>query len=133
MAGPYAYSPRSRARLETCNPRLQSVFNEVILHTDCTILAGRRSEAEQNEAFDTGRSQLRYPESKHNKAPSLAVDVAPFPIDWENRERFLLFAGFVKGVAAAIGIRLRLGADWDGDGDTRDQRFHDVPHFELID
>ena len=53
------------------------------------------------------------------------------PIDWNNKERFYLFAGFVKGIAAEMGIKLRLGADWDGDFTTRDQTFHDLPHFEL--
>ena len=27
--------------------------------------------------------------------PSRAVDVVPYPIDWDDRERFHLFAGFV--------------------------------------
>jgi len=42
-----------------------------------------------------------------------------------------LFAGFIKGVAASMGIKLRIGADWDGDFDTNDQNFHDIVHFEI--
>jgi hypothetical protein len=31
-----------------------------------------------------------------------------------------------------MGIESRMGADWDGDFDTKDQTFHDLPHFELV-
>jgi peptidoglycan L-alanyl-D-glutamate endopeptidase CwlK len=27
---------------------------------------------------------------------------------------------------------MRWGGDWDGDGDTKDERFFDGPHFELV-
>ncbi len=82
------FSARSTERLETCDPRLIAVFNEVVKHFDCTILEGWRSEEDQNEAFRTGKSKLKYPEGKHNKQPSFAVDVAPYPVDWENLDRF---------------------------------------------
>ena len=35
-----------------------------------------------------GRSKLSWLESKHNCEPSRAVDIAPYPIDWDDRERF---------------------------------------------
>ena len=83
-----APSARSIERLETCDQRLVAVVNEVVKHFDCTILEGWRSEEDQNEAFRTGKSKLKYPEGKHNKQPSFAVDVAPYPVDWENLDRF---------------------------------------------
>ena len=27
---------------------------------------------------------------------------------------------------------VRWGGDWDGDGDWRDERFLDMPHYELV-
>ena len=69
--------------------------------------------------------------SHHNSDPSRAVDVAPYPIDWNDTERFGRFAGFVLGMAAAMGIPLRWGGDWDRDNDTHDQKFNDLVHFEL--
>ena len=60
------------------------------------------------------------------------MDVVPYPVDWNNRERFLHFTGFVLGMATAQGIKLRLGIDWDGDHHFNDQHFHDGPHFELV-
>lgn len=127
-----SFSARSRERLETCDERLVAVFDEVVKHFDCTILEGWRSEEDQNEAFRTGRSKLKYPDGKHNKQPSFAVDVAPYPVDWENLDRFRYFAGFVMGIASQMGTRLRWGGDWDGDTELRDQRFVDLPHFEVL-
>lgn len=125
------YSSRSKSRLATCDPKLQKLFNEVIKHWDCTILEGMRDEETQNEYFRTGRSKLKFPSSKHNSSPSRAVDAAPYPIDWQDIERFRAFGGFVLGVAAALGIKIRWGGDWDGDRSFKDQSFNDLPHFEL--
>ena len=125
------FSKTSLDKLNTCHPDLQKIFNEVIKHFDCTILCGHRNEEEQNIAYKAGVSKLKYPKSKHNKTPSLAVDVAPYPIDWGNRRRFYYFAGIVKGVALSIGIKLRWGGDWDGDNDINDQKFFDLPHWEI--
>lgn len=126
------FSATSAARLARCDARLQAVFNRVIGIMDCTILAGHRDEAAQNAALAAGRTQLGWPRSKHNRLPSLAVDAAPYPIDWADRERFALFAGLVLGVAAGQGVRLRWGGDWNGDFRPADNRFDDLPHFELL-
>ena len=127
------FSQRSKDRLDTCHPDLRKVFNEVIKHVDCTILEGVRTLDRQKELVRTGKSKTL--KSKHlpgSDGLSRAVDVAPYPIDWNNKERFYIFAGFVKGIAAEMGIKIRMGADWDGDFTTRDQTFHDLPHFELL-
>ena len=119
--------------LETCDERLQKVFIEVIKHVDCRVFSGHRSNEEQDRLFEEGKTQLRAGGSKHNKSPSLAVDVTPYPIDWENRGRMLLFNGFVLGTAKQMGVILRSGSDWNMNFDPRDQTFHDLPHFELMD
>lgn len=126
------FSERSKAKLATCHPELQHLFNEVVKHFDCTILTGHRDKEAQNGAFNAGKSKLQWPNSKHNESPSMAVDVAPYPIDWNDLERFRRFVWFVRGVAAARGIEIRTGADWDGDHSITDQSFHDLPHFELV-
>ena len=132
-----SFSQKSLEKLNTCDPRLQKVFNEVIKHYDCTILEGHRDEATQNEYYRTGKSKLQWPNGEHNKIPSKAVDAAPFiqgkGIDWKNSSNFYLFAGFVLGVASTMGINLRCGADWNGNRDTSDQTFNDLVHFELKD
>jgi hypothetical protein len=118
-------------RLQTCDQRLQDLFQKVVQYYDCKVLEGHRGEEAQGEAFHAGRSTLHWPQSKHNKLPSLAVDVVPYPVDWEDLDRFRVFGGFVLGVATTMG-RIRWGGDWDGDWDFNDQRFVDMPHFELV-
>lgn len=129
----YEFSNNSALKLKQCHPKIQAVFYAVIEEIDCTIITGRRGEEEQNEMFRTGKSQLKYPEGKHNSSPSRAVDAAPYPINWKDRERATLFAGFVLGTAREMGIKLRWGGDWDGDWQVKDNNFDDLWHFELLD
>ena len=116
-----SFSRTSRARLDTCHPDLQLIMETVIDSYDITIVCGHRGEAEQMLAFETGRSQLAWPRSKHNGMPSMAVDIAPYPIDWNDRESFTLLAGWVLCVAdtlyeaGQVSHRLRWGGDWNGD------------------
>lgn len=128
-----AFGKASQEKLATCDPRLQKVFNEVIKYFDCTVIEGHRGEAAQNKAFAEGKSKLKYPQSKHNKTPSLAADVLPYPIDWNDTNRMRYFAGFVVGIAATMGIKLRWGGDWNQNTELKDNSFNDLPHFELVD
>ena len=125
------YSTRSKQRLSTCDERLQKVFNEVIKHVDCSILEGHRNKERQNKLYDEKRTKVKYPNGRHNSSPSKAVDVTPYPVDWEDRERQTLFAGFVLGIARGMGYKLRWGGDWDQDFQVKDNNFDDLPHFEL--
>jgi peptidoglycan L-alanyl-D-glutamate endopeptidase CwlK len=131
------YSKESLEKLGTCDERLQRVFNRVIQFVDCTIICGHRGEADQNAAYDRGASKLRYPNGKHNSIPSKAVDVMPFPVNYsedaKNIEEITLFAGFVLGIAAELGIKLRWGHDWDGDMVPDVKGLVDRPHYEVID
>ena len=125
------FGSRSKANLNSCHSDLQKVFNEVIKKVDCSVLCGHRGEEDQNKAFDEGRSKVKYPNGSHNADPSYAVDVTPYPVDWKDRERQTLFAGYVIGVAQGMGIDLRWGGDWDQDFQVKDNTFDDFPHFEI--
>ena len=125
------FGRKSRERLSTCESNLQKVFNEVIKHVDCSVLEGHRSKDRQNKLYEEEKTKVKYPDGRHNRQPSSAVDVTPYPVDWKNRERQTLFAGFVIGVASQMGINLRWGGDWDQDFQVVDNRFDDFPHFEL--
>lgn len=126
------FSQRSLERLSQCHPDLQRLFIEVIRKTDCVVLCGHRGEVEQNEAVKTGRSKTPWPKSKHNSLPSLAVDVAPYPIDWKAQDRFLELSKLVLSIAHTLGIKIRWGGDWNGNGRSDDEHFLDMPHFELV-
>ena len=127
---PY-FGKSSKKRLSTCNSKLQDIFNEVIQHVDCSVLEGYREKDRQNKLYKEGKTKVKYPDGRHNRQPSSAVDVTPYPVDWKDRERQTLFAGFVIGVASQMGINLRWGGDWDQDFQVVDNRFDDFPHFEL--
>ncbi|MBA7559898.1 hypothetical protein ES708_01516 [subsurface metagenome] len=150
------YSKRSKDRLNTAHSYLRAVFNVVIQVFDNTIICGHRIRAKQNAAFEGGKSKVKWPDGKHNKLPSDAVDSAPYNpedrrINWPDPAvgavikkahpdagkyitvlcRWYHYGGFVLGVAFALGIKLRWGGDWDGDTILDDQKFNDLPHFEL--
>ena len=121
----------SKKRLKTCDEDLIFLFEEVVKYFDCTVLEGHRGKRLQNKYFKEGKSKLKFPDGNHNKKPSKAIDVAPYPIDWDDRERMTYFAGFVKGMASALGIPIRWGGDWNSDTQVKDNNFDDLPHFEL--
>ncbi len=125
------FSQSSIKKLSSCHEDIQRVLNEAINHVDFTVLAGHRTRAEQDLAYARGNSRVRWPHSRHNSLPSTAVDVAPYPIDWSGRERFVYLAGFIMGTAARMGIRMRWGGDWDGDLDLLEHSLQDLPHLEL--
>jgi hypothetical protein len=127
-----SFSERSLRKLADCHPDLQRLFHEVIRHWDCTVLVGFRSREEQEAAFEQGHSEKHWPDSLHNKMPSLAVDVAPFPVDWNDLKRFYFFAGFVLGTARQMGINVRSGLDWSMDTQVKDQKLIDGPHYEIV-
>jgi peptidoglycan LD-endopeptidase CwlK len=131
------FGQKSLITLATCHPKLQMLFNKVVEEYNCTVLEGFRTGERQDELYRTGMSKLKFPNSKHNQQPSIAVDVAPYfseapHIRWNDKESFYHFGGYVKGVASQMGIKIRWGGDWDGDNDLHDQSFMDLPHFELV-
>lgn len=113
------YSARSLKNIGQCHPDLQKIANELIKEMDVAVICGHRGEKEQNAAVARGTSKLRWPHSKHNKIPSLAMDVVPYPVDWEARARFLEMRERIKKIAARLGIELRF-ISWD------------LPHIELV-
>lgn len=148
---PFSYGRRSKHVRRTMRPELQETLDETLRHADHSLLEGYRGEEAQNKAFDTGHSKVRFPNGRHNKYPSDAVDAAPYPIDWDTKVakrddagkivginwsgvwnlcRFFYFAGMVVGIGAKLGHKIRFGGDWDGDLDLDDQKFRDLVHFE---
>ena len=135
------FSIASAKKLNECHIDLQNLFSEVIKHYDCTILEGHRPQHLQDKYYAEKKSKTPWPKSKHNSMPSLAVDAMPYPITWPDHKsptyvkdlaKLYHFVGYVKATADHLGIKIRCGADWDGDLDIKDQTFDDLPHFELV-
>lgn len=132
-----AFGEISKRKLAECHSDLQLLFNEVIKYFDCFILCGFRDQAEQDRLFNEGKSKLRWPHGKHNSIPSKAIDVAPYnalndPVDWKDASRFYFFGGYVMGIAKEMGIKIRYGGDFNMNTRTKDEKFVDLPHFELV-
>lgn len=136
-----AFGRASRKRYKTLHYKLQMIMDEAIQIMDFTIVCGHRNKRDQEKAFNESKSKKHWPDSNHNQMPSIAVDAAPWDptmrngrgdIDWNNRDRFILLAGIIKGIAHKMGIEIRWGGDWNSDTFMRDQKFIDMPHFELI-
>ena len=123
----YKFGKRSRERLKGVDTKLVNVLNELIKMMDITVIEGLRSAERQKELLAKGATKVKY--SKHMEGK--AVDIAPYPIDWENRDGFYYMGGMVRGIAKQLGIDIRFGGDWDSDGDTKDNNFDDLVHIEL--
>ena len=132
-----SFSAKSLERLDGVHPVLQDLcFRIVTSHHDCTVIYGTRTITEQQKLVQAGLSKTM--NSKHLIQPdgfSHAVDLAPYPVDWDNEKRFYWFAGMMRAVSRETfpkGWRLRWGGNWDSDEDLDDQKFMDLVHFELI-
>jgi peptidoglycan L-alanyl-D-glutamate endopeptidase CwlK len=134
----WAYSQRSLSRLSTCHPDLQLLMVEALAAPECpsdiTIVEGHRSRERQDELVDQGKSQLRWPKSRHNSWPSMAVDVAPYidgSVSWD-WEHFNPLAEHIKDTWARLVAEERItGGPWklSWGGDWRS--FKDAPHWQI--
>lgn len=125
----YKFGKRSRERLKGVDARLVNVLNELIKIMDVTIIEGLRSKERQEQLLAQGKTKTKY--SKHIEGK--AVDLAPYPIDWEDREMFHYMGGMLRGLGKAMGVNIRWGGDWDSDGDINDNKFDDLVHVEIKD
>ena len=129
------FGKRSKERLKGVDAKLQNVLNEVVKYFDITIIEGLRSQERQNELVAQGKSKTKF--GKH--VVGKAVDIAPYPIDWNARDDFHYLGGFMLGMAASMGIKIRWGGDWNasslfkGQRTTKANRFDDLVHFENLD
>tara|TARA_Y100000401_G_scaffold30872_1_gene22555 strand:+ start:197 stop:577 length:381 start_codon:yes stop_codon:yes gene_type:complete len=121
------FGKRSKERLRGVDTRLVNVLNELIKIMDVTIIEGLRSKQRQEILLKEGKTKTKF--SKHIEGK--AVDLAPYPIDWEDRDRFHYMGGMIRGIAKQLNINVRWGGDWDSDGETRDNRFDDLVHVEI--
>ena len=121
------FGKRSKQRLKGVKPELVNVLNELVKIMDVTIIEGLRTEARQMELLAQGKSKTKY--SKHLEGK--AVDLAPYPIDWKDRDRFHYMGGMIRGIAKQLNVPVRWGGDWDGDGEVKDNGFDDLVHVEI--
>lgn len=142
-----AFGRRSEQNLRFVDPRLLRVARQAIEIYNFTVLEGARTEERQRYLISIGASALKDPTRSKHVIPgwdgrgdpaftAKAIDVAPWHsvpprIRWKDHAAFHVLAGVMLACAHREGVCLRWGGDWDGDGDTLDQTFNDLGHFEL--
>ncbi len=109
---------RSLKHLAQCDERLQRIAVEARKDFAFTVICGHRNKADQDAAFKGGFSKVKWPNSKHNKTPSLAFDACPDPIDFSKRVPFLNMREHFQKTADKLGIKVRF-ISWD------------LPHIQL--
>jgi peptidoglycan L-alanyl-D-glutamate endopeptidase CwlK len=127
----YKFSKRSLGNLSTAHPLLKEVCEIALAEgiIDFVVIEGHRDKATQDRYFAEGASKLRWPKSKHNRFPSEAVDIVPYPVDFKDIKRFQELAVVIKAAWEKIpdekkdGWKLYNGADW--------KNFIDRPHWEI--
>ena len=132
----FKWGRTSRLRLTQAHPDLVRVVNRALSYDimDITIVCTYRGRIAQNKAYYNCTSKLKFPESKHNVSPSLAIDVVPY-IDGEScweKEQCYYMSGIIKAAAKEEGVSIMWGGDWDGNGNVLDGSFRDLLHFEIV-
>lgn len=135
----FRFSKKSLAQLDTVDPRLKALAIQVlsISPIDFTIVQGRRTVAQSAQNIKNGTSFLSDP-SKSKHVTGEAIDFAPYvngKLDWDDREKFWTIAKLFKQEAEKMGIKVRLGADWNGSGSYKDEvqrGSFDGGHIELV-
>ena len=99
-----SFSENSLRALETCHADLQILFLQVVRDFDCSVICGTRGKEAQDAAYNASPqlSKVKWPNSRHNSLPSMAVDVIPYPTGYKDEKTLRHFAGYVLGVAAEM-------------------------------
>jgi hypothetical protein len=129
------FGKRSKQRLEGVDDRLVKVLNKAVEYFDITVIEGLRSQERQNQLVKEGKSKTKFGKHVQGKA----VDIAPYPVDFNARDDFHYLGGFILAIAMSMGVKIRWGGDWNasslyqGKRTTKDNSFDDLVHFEILD
>jgi peptidoglycan L-alanyl-D-glutamate endopeptidase CwlK len=132
---------RSKDTLKGVHPNLVRVIERAIelSSQDFTVLEGIRTPQRQAELYAQGRTKpgqvvtwtLKSRHFVQEDGWGHAVDLAPWPIDWNSTKKFDAIADAMFQASKELGTPIRWGADWDEDSQPRERGETDSPHFEL--
>ena len=121
------------SKLDGVHPLLIDWAFELVSIMDCKIVSGVRSKITQREYVALGVSKTM--NSKHliqDDGLGHALDLAPYPVDWNDHRRFYILAGIGLGLAHKMDIPIRWGGRWNVDDDQfKIPSFNDMGHFEI--
>lgn len=132
----YSLGNKSQQKLKGVHPLLREVIELAIKKTkqDFTVIWGVRTAEQQNALYQKGRttggSIVTYKDgysgkSNHQvKADGFghAVDLTPWPIDWDDWGKFADINDAVQEAADEIGVKVTWGGNW---------RMRDGAHWQL--
>jgi peptidoglycan L-alanyl-D-glutamate endopeptidase CwlK len=125
----YSFGSRSENNLVGVHPDLVKVVRRALALSeyDFAVIEGLRTKEKQTEYFKSGASKTL--NSRH--ITGHAVDLYPSgkPTPWARCHNI---KAAMFEAARELGVSIRWGGDWDMDGDYKDERFYDGPHFELL-
>ena len=126
----------SLARLQGVDETLVNVVKRAIeiSEVDFTVMEGVRTLERQRELYAQGRTapgKIVTWTMKSRHIEGKAVDLVPYPLDWNDLEKFNKIKDAMLQAARELDVNLRWGADWDGDGKYREKGEYDSPHFEI--
>ena len=150
----YQLSKRSLSRLAGVDDKLVAVVKRAIeiSDVDFMVLEGVRTKEQCMINYGKGRNAsqcsakgvpAKYAQPSAAKVTWLnnpfaskhvsgkAVDLVPYPVDWNDLKKFDAIAKAMLQAAKELGVPVRWGADWDGDGKPRERGESDSPHFEI--
>lgn len=142
----YILSKLSLSRLEGVHPDLVKVVKLAITLTDqdFMVVEGVRSKEQCYINYGKGRTAsqcqakgvpIKYAQPNLSKVTWLnnplasnhvtgqAVDLVPYPVDWNDLKKFQVVANAMQAAAKDLGVKLSWGGNW--------KTSKDYPHFEL--
>lgn len=138
----YALGKQSRDRLAGVHPDMVKVVERAIAISkqDFMVLEGVRTLARQKELYAQGRTKpgpkvtwtLTSNHFKQADGYGHAVDLVPYPVDWNTASKFRTVAEAMLKASRDLGIPIRWGGNWDGDERPGEKGETDGPHFELL-
>lgn len=141
--GSHKFSKTSLNNLTKVHPLLVAVVVSALNKSsvDFKVIEGVRTKERQAELYAQGRTKAGQVvtwtmNSRHfiNESTGFghAVDLLPAPYDWKDLANFDAVAKAMFAAADELGVKIRWGRDWDGDGIVGEKGETDSPHFELV-
>lgn len=134
----YKLGTRSKENLKGIHSDLVKVVERAIglSSQDFTVISGVRTTQEQKDLYAQGRTKpgsivtnadgVKNKSNHQAKADGYgyAVDIVPYPVDWNDLNKFRAIANAIKAAACELKVTVKWGGDWTN--------LKDYPHFELV-
>lgn len=123
----YKFGARSTRELMSTHRDIQRVMMRAIGkgEMDFSVIEGLRTQERQDELYAQGRTtpgKIVTHTRKSRHTTGEAVDIVPYPIDWDDSARFFKLSKLIKECADELDVEIEWGYDLWG---------WDMPHWQL--